>query len=269
MTLTTYPHLEQRSPEWLAARCGIVTASVVDKLITTAPPEPLAVECAECTASPGDQCIGLRGKPIKTPHPARRELAAAMPPEMTIADNDTSRGIILTLAAERITGHVEQTPLTADMWRGVESEPFAKDAYTQHYAPVKDMGFMVRDFGGFKIGCSPDGLVDPDGGIEIKSPRAKTHLLTVVTDEVPAQHMAQIQTCLLVTGRAWWDFLSFHGGLHLWPKRIYPDPQWHEVILAAAANAERATQELVAKYEAAAQGLPLTDRIPDYAEITV
>lgn len=34
MTLTTYNELEQGSDQWLAARCGIVTASVVGKLIT-------------------------------------------------------------------------------------------------------------------------------------------------------------------------------------------------------------------------------------------
>jgi hypothetical protein len=34
MTLHIYNELEQGSPEWLAARCGLVTASVVGKLIT-------------------------------------------------------------------------------------------------------------------------------------------------------------------------------------------------------------------------------------------
>lgn len=34
MTLTTYDNLEQGSDEWLAQRCGMVTASVVGKLLT-------------------------------------------------------------------------------------------------------------------------------------------------------------------------------------------------------------------------------------------
>lgn len=34
MTLTIYEDLEQGSPEWLQARCGIVTASTVGKLLT-------------------------------------------------------------------------------------------------------------------------------------------------------------------------------------------------------------------------------------------
>lgn len=34
MTLTLYPDLDQGSDEWLAARCGLLTASVIGKLIT-------------------------------------------------------------------------------------------------------------------------------------------------------------------------------------------------------------------------------------------
>ena len=34
MTLHVFSDIEQRSPEWYAARCGIVTASIVGKLLT-------------------------------------------------------------------------------------------------------------------------------------------------------------------------------------------------------------------------------------------
>ncbi len=43
-------------------------------------------------------------------------------PTLKVANNDTSRGIIATLAAERISGYTEETGMTADMWRGVDSE---------------------------------------------------------------------------------------------------------------------------------------------------
>ena len=35
MTLHVFKDLEQRSPEWYAARCGIVTASVVGRLLSS------------------------------------------------------------------------------------------------------------------------------------------------------------------------------------------------------------------------------------------
>lgn len=271
-TLTIHSDLEQRSPEWYAIRCGMITASLMGKLVTTAAPGAEMFDCPECASPAGEPCVSLRGgKPIKTMHPDRHALSAAAEPVLTVADSDTSRGIIATLAAERISGKVEESHPTPDMWRGIESEPFAREAYSAHRAKVVETGFMVRDFGRFKIGCSPDGLVGDDGGIEIKSPRAKSHVLTVIDGEVPAQHMAQMQTFLLVSGRTWCDFISFHGGLHLFVQRVTRDPHWESIILDAAAAAEASIAALVAAYEQAVDGMPLTDPLPDYYndEITV
>src|SRR5690242_12768109 len=102
MTLTVYNDLEQRSPEWFAARCGIVTASVVGKLISIGPREPLAVACRTCNAASGDPCLSAARKtptPIKTFHDERTTRAAELPPVYTPADNDTSHGLIRQLAA--------------------------------------------------------------------------------------------------------------------------------------------------------------------------
>lgn len=268
-TLRIYEDLEQRSPEWFAARAGLVTASTIGRLITHGKPDTLTFECAECSAPNGEPCIGVRGKPIKTMHPARHAAADAAPKVLTVADNDTSRGLIATLAAERITGHVEDTPMTSDMWRGVDSEPFARDVYVEHFAPVDEVGFMVRRFKGYTIGCSPDGLVGDDGGIEIKAPRAKTHVQTVLDDEVPAHYMAQCQTFLLVSGRQWVDYVSFSGGLHLYVKRVTADPAWAAAIQHAAANAEATIADLVSRYQAATTSLPMTERILELEEMRI
>ena len=271
-TLRILEHLEQGTPEWLAARAGLVTASTVGRLITSGPRSADHFECVECSAPTGEPCISLRGgAPIKTMHPARHAAAAAAPPVLQVADNETSHGLITTLAAERITGDVEEVPMTRDMWRGVESEPFARDAYAAHNdVEVREVGFMLRDFGGFTLGASPDGLVGEDGGIEIKSPRAKTHVQTILADEVPAHYMAQVQAFLLVSGREWCDFVSFSGGMPLWTKRVTPDPAWQTTIHAATLAAEAAIRDITTRYEAATVGLPMTDRIPDpFAEIQV
>jgi hypothetical protein len=266
MSLTIYRELEQRSEQWYAARAGLVTASAVGKLITHGKPDPAGFECVECSAPTAEPCIGVRGKPIKTMHPARHAAADAAPNVLTVADNDTSRGLITTLAAERITGHVEDGPFTRDMERGVLSEPFARDAYADHYkVDVEEIGFVVRDFpdDAVKIGYSPDGFVGDDGLIEIKAPRAKGHVATILDGQVPAYYMAQCQAGLLVTGRKWLDFISFNGGMHLFVIRVEPDPVWQAAIFHAADHAEREIARIVHEYEAAVKGLPLTDRIPD------
>jgi hypothetical protein len=151
--------------------------------------------------------------------------------------------------------------MTSDMWRGCEMEPVARDLYSKHYAEAREVGFMVEDKWGFSIGYSPDGLVGDDGLIEIKAPRAKTQILTVLSGEVPAYNMAQCQTGLLVSGRKWLDFIPFVAGLPLWRKRVYPEPAWHEAITAAVAKFETTAAEMVAAYEQATKDLPATERI--------
>lgn len=264
MTLRIYETLEQRSDAWLEARRGIVTASVVGKLITADSPDATTVACPTCNAAVDSPCLSMNRKtpaPIKTIHDARNAEVAGKPPVYTVANNETSRALTATLVAERISGFVEDGPMTSDMWRGVEAEPFARDKYAEHYGNVTEVGFMVEDKWGFRIGFSPDGLVGDDGLIEVKAPRSKTHVLTVIDDKVPAYNMAQIQCGLLVSGRKWLDFIPYVGGLPLWKKRVHPDPAWQAAIVAAVANFETTAAEMVARYTAATEGLPATERI--------
>lgn len=225
MTLHIYEDLEQGTPEWFAARCGIVTASVVGQLITA--------------------------KTLK------------------VASNDTSRALTAHLAAERITGYVEPTATTRDMERGTLDEPYARDKYSEHYAPATEIGFMVRDDWGYKIGFSPDGLVGDDGLIEIKSRRQKKHLATILADEVPLENMAQIQTGLLVSGRAWCDYVSYCGGMPLYVKRVLPDPDWHAAIIEAVGGFEMEATRMIDAYEMRTLESPPTERIDHFAELEI
>ena len=173
VSLHVLDDLVQRSDEWYEARRGMVTASVVGRLIT----------------------------------PAKLEVAA----------NEGSRALTAVLVAERVTGFVDPTWKSLDMWRGAEEEPLAAEVYSEHYAPVTTCGFMSRDDWGFSIGYSPDGLVGDDGLIEVKCPRSKGHLLTILADEVPPEYMAQMQAALLVSGRDWCDYVSYCGGCRCGP----------------------------------------------------
>lgn len=185
----------QRSPEWYAARRGLITASVVGQLVT---------------------------------------------PTLKIANNDTSRGVIASLVAERVTQEVEDPGyLGRDVERGVLYEPVIRDRYAEvRDVTVTEVGFMTRTLpGGAVLGYSPDGLVGDDGLIEAKAPRSKGHLQTVIADTVPAQYVAQCQAALLVSGRAWIDYLSAAAG-RLYIKRVLPDEQWQNAITAAVIAAE-------------------------------
>lgn len=223
MSLHVYEELEQGSDAWLAARCGIVTASVVGQLITA-----------------------------KTVKPAT---------------NDTSRGLTATLAAERITGHVEPIRESDDMRRGTLDEPYARDVYSERYAPVEQIGFMVREFDGYRIGYSPDGLVGDDGLIEIKSRKQKIQLKAFLNNEVPSENMAQIQTGLLVSDRKWCDYVSYNGGMPPYVKRVFPDPKWFEAIRAVAAEVENNITEMIDTYLERTAGNPPTERIDHFTDL--
>ena len=58
-------------------------------------------------------------------------------------------------------------------------------------------------------GCSPDGLVDDDGLIEIKCPNTKTHLETVLHGKINRSYMLQMQWQMECSGREWCDFVSY------------------------------------------------------------
>lgn len=272
MTLHVYNELIQGSDEWLAARCGIVTASVVGQLITKGSPDAISVDCSRCDAEAGSPCISTARKvptPIKTIHDERTASASTLPPVYKVADNDTARGLTNTLVAERITGRVVQIHPSAAMTRGTLDEPYAREKYAEHFAPVDEVGFIVRDFGKFKLGYSPDGLVGDDGLIEIKSRDPKKHLTTILTDEVPAENMAQCQAGLFVTGRAWIDYVSYAGGMPLWPKRVYPDVRWQDAIADALLTFETNAAAIIARYRAAIEGLPETEYVDHFAELEI
>lgn len=270
MTLHIFDDVVQGSDDWANLRRGLVTASAVGRLVTVGMLGAIDYACPACDAPIGDPCCSKRapGAQIKTMHPERaayaRDQAAAT---LEVADDIDSRSLTETLVAERIAGWTEYTGMTSDMFRGVLYEPVAREAYAKHHAPVGEVGFMRRDEDGWTLGLSPDGLVGGDGLIEIKAPRAKTHVRTILADEVPAQYMAQCQAALLVSGREWLDFVSFCGGLPLYVKRVLPDRAWFAVIEAACRAFEETARAMVADYESRVVGLPMTERIDTELEM--
>jgi YqaJ-like viral recombinase domain. len=180
------------------------------------------------------------------------------------AGNPDSRALIAELAAERITGWSEFVYVNADMQRGVDDEPRARDLYSEKYEPVTEIGFLVEDdLGGrgLKLGFSPDGLVGDPGLIEVKSRKPKKHLETILSGDVPPENMAQVQAGLLVSRREWCDYISYCGGLPMWRVRVFPDPRWVEAIIATVEQAELAIESMVNRYQGAVVGLPTTERI--------
>lgn len=118
-------------------------------------------------------------------------------------------------------GMVDDRVSTA-MAEGSAMEPTARRYYEfDRNCTVKQVGFITTDDGRF--GYSPDGLVGDDGLIELKSPQHHTHVKWLLAGVVPAEHLAQCHSGLIVTERKWIDFMSYAEGLPPLLVRVTPD----------------------------------------------
>ena len=126
------------------------------------------------------------------------------------------------LLAEWALGEADEFGGTDWMERGKMLEPEA----LQHYAFYRDLqpdsvGFVYRDDNKM-VGCSPDGLVK-DGALELKCPKAGTHLIYLAGGHCPKKYVPQVQGHIWVTDRPWCDFMSYHPGLPPLIVRVEPD----------------------------------------------
>lgn len=142
--------------------------------------------------------------------------------------------LICELIAQEATLGPIQGPevMTRPMERGIDIEPEARRWYEMERGlDVREVGFCLTDDGRF--GCSPDGLVGEEGGLELKCPLLKTHVGYLTgPKEIPGEYKAQVHGCLIVTEREWWDFLSYAPGLPPFMLRVVPDSFTHELRVA-------------------------------------
>ena len=110
--------------------------------------------------------------------------------------------------------------------RGHEVEPEAcADYEMENQVHVDHVGFITDNLG--RYGCSPDGLIGNDGGLEIKCKSDKEHYKMLKKYDVdgmtPASHIAQPQGCMFITKRKWWDLYLYHPKMRCVTIRQYPD----------------------------------------------
>lgn len=115
---------------------------------------------------------------------------------------------LMELVLERLTNQPATSYENAAMRWGMEHEAVARAAYERLTGvAVEETGFICHDT--LMAGCSPDGLIDWDGLVEIKCPyNSAVHLETLLTG-MPAEHMPQVQGQMWITGRQWCDFVSY------------------------------------------------------------
>lgn len=172
----------QGKHDWFEARCGRVTAS----------------EMADALS------LNTRG-PLSGITSAKRETLKAF------------------LVGEILTGSPDEMGYVSRyMERGTEMEPEAREMYEDAFETmVVQLGFVIHPTND-RSGCSPDGLIGADGGVEFKVPGIANHVKYLNEGILPEEYEPQVMWNLACTGRTWWDFVSYCPEIPKWePCRLF------------------------------------------------
>ena len=151
---------------------------------------------------------------------------------ITAAKGDYSKSAeayALELIAEMIAPN-EPPPFIGNFAtdRGNEMEPLARAAFEKETGhKLATIGFLT----GYQdiVGASPDALILSDdemdyiGGLELKCPLRKQHVLNHAGGGLPDDYKQQIHWSLAVTGLPRWHFYSWHPDMKPVHHIVYPD----------------------------------------------
>ena len=219
-------NVPQRSEEWFDLRLGNPTASRFSELISS-------------RALLKDEIIGRIANATSLLAPDLKKLKK---PELEEVANkqkvDISKAWEQSISIDKYAYELAAEGFVGDMvdpWlgnihteHGIEVEAFALDCYEMHESvEVEQVGFVTDDAGTY--GCSPDGLVNADGMVEIKGLLGKNHIRTIMeyeeTGVCPEIFNLQIQGQLFVCERKWCDLILCHDLLPMKTIRVFPDKE--------------------------------------------
>lgn len=156
--------------------------------------------------------------------PTASEIDALVSPEGAIRRGQGPQTFLYKKLCEKLLGYPIGGSGSFATEQGTILESEARPWYCfSNEIDVQTPGFCTTDDG--RVGCSPDGLIGTDGGLEIKCFQPEHSLRCLLENEVPKEYVIQIQTSLWVTQRKWWDFLSYS---RQWPPlviRVLPEPK--------------------------------------------
>lgn len=156
-------------------------------------------------------------------------LDALVTPEGKLRTGQGPETYLYRKLCERLLGFSTEFSGSYDMEQGQVLEREARGWYAfERNLDVREVGMCLTDDG--RVGASPDGLIGEDGGIEIKCFAPENALRTLLTCDVPKDYVVQVQTSLWVTGRAWWDFLSYSRQWPAFVLRVEPDAKMQKAI---------------------------------------
>ena len=82
-------------------------------------------------------------------------------------------------------------------------------------------------------------------GLEIKCPKASTHIAYLDNGKVPTIYIPQIQGSMMVTGFDSWNFLSYHPAIKPLTQGVYRDEKYIALLREAVEEANAEVEAIV------------------------
>ena len=190
-------------------------------------------------------------------HQARCGIISAsnMKSLFTSRGEKTASGVRETYLNQVIAERLMQKPMDTfqsyDMERGTLLEAQARANFEMYLdVTVQEVGFHMHD--DYDIGCSPDGLFTLDGkietGVEIKCPKANTHVRYMRSKKLPTEYVQQVQSTMYIMGFDVYYFMSYHPDLKPIIIEVKRDNELidkaAEILIAAAKIVKTETEKL-------------------------
>lgn len=169
--------------------------------------------------------------------PTASEFGQLLTPELAPRTGETPKTYLFKKLAEYLTGPLPSFGGNAtDQGHFLEPEAIARFEF-ETGIDTRRVGFVMSDDG--RCGCSPDGMIGTEAGVEIKSPGPVNAVRYYLDGTLPDIYAAQVHGSMFVTNAKEWHFFSYHRKL----------PPLHLVIKRDEAVMER-IRKCLAKFHA-------------------
>lgn len=216
--------------------------------------DPNSTAVIDAFANPGDQ-RSVEWLYERTGHCTASRFCDVLDKCKDGKESAARRNYRIETVVSRLTERPQDHYVSYEMQWGIDHEAEARMAYEAHTGAMVDQVGFLHHPGLVWVGGSPDGLLGADGGIEIKCPTTPTHVTTLMTKQ--CEHLPQIQGLMWITGRLWWDFVSYDPrmphGLKLYVQRILRDEEYISMLAKEVEQfLDEVDQQMIALHRIAA-----------------
>lgn len=197
--ITYFPDLIQGSEEWLAARCGLLTASEMKLVLTPT----LKIADNDKTRAHVYELLAQRITRYVEPH---------------------------YISDDMLRGQADE------VWARVEYEKHIAPVQDMGFVVNRKWGFPIGYSPDGLVG--DDGLIECKSRRQKYQVQTVVEHVATGGATIPIEYVLQCQTGLLVSEREWLDFISYSGGLPMAVIRVWPDERVQAAILEAASEFE-------------------------------